>query len=419
MEQKEILELYKTHDPRAVEESLLRYGSPCRQLAMNILAGSQEADKALTITLTQAQENIPSSPPSDLGCYLLRLTRTVALQRYLASHDVKRGKHLFVSILDELSECCPTSNSTTLEGGFDLQAEQARAGECLSRFLKKQGSEGRELFLCRYFYADSSGELARRFRRSESRLQARLHKLRLRLRSFLEHEAGQGWVPNAVTLAQGLNYVEDSLLLTARNGSRRIARWLLPRAATVCVLLALAISFPYLRSIINTDLVLRDRDWRKSKDELEDPEISQGPSEDKLLPLGASGTVADSTLTLTAVTETSASLTLVKTGDLPLYAAVYDRMWDALACTDPDYDLDGVTLRPGRIKVYTEGVAEFDTVLPCRPGTYRLVVDFTSVRKGTYPMEDCLGILSYSDKDTPPQVIYFSLTPSEPSSEGT
>jgi hypothetical protein len=104
------------------------------------------------------------------------------------------------------------------------------------------------------------------------------------------------------------------------------------------------------------------------------------------------------------------TLTLVKTTDEPLYAAVYDRMGDALACTDPDYKVDGVTIRAGRIKIYADGATEPETVLPTAAGTYTVVVDFTSVRNGSYPMDEYLGVFAYSGKDGAAKTVYFSLT---------
>jgi hypothetical protein len=207
----------------------------------------------------------------------------------------------------------------------------------------------------------------------------------------------------------GLGYVDDTLI-TAAHGTAKKARRLIPWASAACVIGILAVSFPYLRTVINTDLVLRGPDWNKEKDEIGDAEIAHKPSVDKILAIGISTEVAGSTLTLTAVTEISATLTLVKTTSEPLYAAVYDRMGDALACTDPDYKVDGVTIRAGRIKVYADGATEPETVLPSAAGTYTVVVDFTSVRNGTYPMENYLGVFAYSGKDGTPETVYFSLT---------
>jgi hypothetical protein len=179
-----------------------------------------------------------------------------------------------------------------------------------------------------------------------------------------------------------------------------------------CLIGALAVSFPYLRQVINTDLILRGPDWNKEKDEIGDAEIAHKPKPEEIKGMGIPVTVGNTTLTLTGVTETTATLTLVKTDDTPLYAAVYDRMGDALACTDPDYKVDGVTIRAGRIKVYpadAADAAEPATELPAAPGTYTLVVDFTSIRNGTYPMEEYMGFLAYIGKDGAPVTVYLSL----------
>jgi hypothetical protein len=53
--------------------------------------------------------------------------------------------------------------------------------------------------------------------------------------------------------------------------------------------------------------------------------------------------------------------------------------------------------------------AEPATELPTAPGTYTLVVDFTSIRNGTYPMEEYMGFLAYSGKDGAPVTVYLSL----------
>lgn len=411
MEHSEILELYLKKDPRAIEESRSRYGYPCRRIAMNILAGEQEAEHSLSAALEKAWDSIPPAHPVHLDIYLMKLTRDAAMDGYLASQSVKRGYNLFATVLDELRECRPSSASR-FSGGFDPEAEGLRAGECLSRFLRKQGREARDIFLCRYFYAESLSEIARRFGLNENRVKSRLGKTRGKLRKFLEQEAGATWESDAETLARGLSYMDDALILAA-HGSAKKARRLIPWGVAACLAAALAVSFPHLRTVINTDLVLRGPDWNKEKDEIGDAEIAHKPSADKILPIGVPVELAGSTVTLTAVTETAATLTVVKTTSEPLYAAVYDRMGDALACTDPDYKVDGVTIRAGRIKVYTAGETDGTTVpettLPSAVGSYSIVVDFTSVRGGSYPMEEYLGVFAYSGKDGAPETVYFSL----------
>ena len=407
MDDRTLLELYLKKDPRAIEESLFAHGYIMRRVAMNMLAGEAEAEAAVNEALERAWESVPPAHPAHMDAYLLKLTRLVSIDRYMGGHGIKRGYNLFATVLDELGECRPAPSGMSL-GGFDREAEALRAGECLSRFLKKLGGEARDIFLCRYFYADSLSEIARRVGLNENRVKSRLTSLRRKLKRFLEKEASMAWEADPETLARGLSHVDDIFVLAAHKGTKK-ARRLIPWGVAACLIAALAVSFPYLREVINTDLVLRGPDWNKEKDEIGDAEIAHKPKAEEIKGMDIPVTVGSSTLTLTAVTETSVTLTLVKTDDTPLYAAVYDRMGDALACTDPDYKVDGVTIRAGRIKVYANGASEPATELPTAPGTYTLVVDFTSIRNGTYPMEEYMGFLAYIGKDGAPVTVYLSL----------
>ncbi|MBQ9151588.1 MAG: hypothetical protein IJX72_05000, partial [Clostridia bacterium] len=47
--------------------------------------------------------------------------------------------------------------------------------------------------------------------------------------------------------------------------------------------------------------------------------------------------------------------------------------------------------------------------LPTAPGTYEIVVDFTSVRNGTYPMQEIIGLYAYIGEDEEPVTERFSL----------
>ena len=412
MDDRTLLELYLKKDPRAIEESLFAYGYVCRRIAMNMLAGEREAEVCIREAFERAMESInrPDSVSASLEVYLQRITRLCALDRYTASQSVKRGYNLFATVLDELRECRPASLSG-FSGGFDLEGEALRAGSCLNRFLRKKGKETRDIFLCRYFYAESLSEIAHRFGLNENRIKARLRKTCRQLADFLSRETDKAWYPDPETLARGLSYVEDTMILSSHGKAKR-SRRLIPWAVAACLIGALAVSFPYLRQVINTDLILRGPDWNKEKDEIGDAEIAHKPKPEEIKGMGIPVTVGNTTLTLTGVTETTATLTLVKTDDTPLYAAVYDRMGDALACTDPDYKVDGVTIRAGRIKVYpadAADAAEPATELPTAPGTYTVVVDFTAIRNGTYPMEEYMGLFAYVGKDGAPVAVYVSL----------
>jgi hypothetical protein len=175
----------------------------------------------------------------------------------------------------------------------------------------------------------------------------------------------------------------------------------------------IAVSFPYLREVVNTDLVLRDRNWRDETDAAGDAEAAVKPDPSEILPVGSSVTLGGSTLTLDEITDTAATYTLVKTDSTPLYAAVYDRMGDALASTEEGYKVDGVLIRHGTLRIYVNGSEERLTTLPKAPGTYTVVVDFTAIRNGTYPMEEYMAFYAYiGEKESPRRVIFGLAVPS-------
>ena len=404
MDDKSLPELHLKNDPRAIDEILSAHEMACRRIAMNILAGERDAEACVQEIVEQAIADIhsPSDLPVNPGIHLQKLTYACAVRHYAASRSVKRGYSMFSTILDELGESLslPVSKDNVL-----ILQENGQVSYCLNRFLRQKSRETRDLFISRYFFAESLGEISHRFGLHEDRVSARLQKTCKQL-SAVMNSRGIRLTPSL--LITGMGHLNDPLIASANMGCKRVNR-LIPWIAAACVIGILAVSFPYLRQVINTDLVLRNPDWNKETDGSGDAETPDKPTEDKILSLNTSATLGGSTVTVTAVTDTTLTLTLAKTDNTPLYAAFYDRMGDALACTDPTYKVDGVTIRPGRIKVYTEGATEPETELPTDPGNYTLTVDFSSIANGTYPMDDYVGLFTYTGENGAPVAVYFSL----------
>ena len=408
MDENTLPDLQPNPHPQTIEEILDAYGYPCRRIAMNILAGEREAELCVREAAGQTLAH-PGSVPSGADLCMQRLTRKIALERYMASQSAKRGYNLFSTIIDELGECFPASTTP-------VTAEE-RVGDHLNRFLGKKSRETRDIFICRYFYAESLTEIARRFGMREPLVKSRLRKTNKQLAAFWAQEAGDCPPLTYPALLLGLNHADDALILSAHGSSKRMRR-LIPWAVAACAVALLAVSFPYLREVINTDLILRDPDWDKENDQEGDAEIAHKPDEDSILGIGSFASLGTSTLRLTDVTETTVTLTLIKNDDTPLYAAVYDRLGDALACTDPTYKVDGAVIRHGRIKIYADGSDTPATELPTAPGRYTLVVDFASIRNGTYPMQDYIGFFANIGKNGAPVTVYFSLkVPEETTTE--
>ncbi|MBE6652141.1 MAG: sigma-70 family RNA polymerase sigma factor [Ruminococcaceae bacterium] len=187
MEDNQIVDLYWERDERAISESDTKYGAFCARISMNILDNAQDAEECVNDTYLRAWNAIPPDRPIKLGAFLGKITRNLSLDRYKAKKAAKRGNSLFQVSLDELNECIP-SGSTGFGSGFDDESEARRIGDCINRFLRKQSAEVRNVFICRYFYSDSIGEISRRFGITESKIKSMLHRARGKLKKFLESE---------------------------------------------------------------------------------------------------------------------------------------------------------------------------------------------------------------------------------------
>ena len=392
MNDREILDMLGRGDPRAREEAEALYGYDCLKIALNVLDHQRQAEACVTRTMEIAAERAHADDPPSLKLYLLRSTRELAIGLFRGQKDAKRGDSMFLRVLDELSECFPVKVDRF---GFEPdETEQAlRAAEAVDAFLKKQKQEARDVFVCRYFYGDSVSEITDRFGLSSKQVYTLLLRTRRKLVQHLS-TLERFCVTDVAVAALAMGRLEDKLLLDARKSGKKLRRGIPVLAAACCVAL-LAVSFPYLREVINTDLVLRDRNWRDQNNEEGDAEIANKPDPADIQPIGATVVLGGSTLTLEAVTETTATYKLVKTDSIPVYAAVYDRMGDALASTEPGYKVDGATIRHGMIRVYVDGSDDRLSQLPTAPGTYTVVVDFSVIRNGTYPMEEYMGLYAY------------------------
>ena len=184
MEDKEILALYAAGDSRAASESNAKYGASCARIAQNILDNSHEAEVCVRDALADAT---PPSGTEDLEAFLTKATRDLAIARFNARRSAKRGDSHFQFILDELNQCVP-AGSTGFGSGFDDDTEAAKLGAAINRFLLRQRGEVRDVFVCRYYYGETVGEITRRFGLTDNRVHALLRRTRLKLRKHLEKE---------------------------------------------------------------------------------------------------------------------------------------------------------------------------------------------------------------------------------------
>ena len=182
MDDSKIVELYWDRSEQAIEETDRKYGKYCYRIAYNILASKEDSEETVSDTYMTAWGAIPPRRPSVLATFLGKITRHLSIDRWRTRSAYKRGGGQMVLALEELEECIASTEDV----------EQAYAKKELlaayKRFIEKLPVTERRVFLLRYWYLDSVGDIAQKYGFSESKVKSMLHRTRQKLHRCLAEE---------------------------------------------------------------------------------------------------------------------------------------------------------------------------------------------------------------------------------------
>ena len=175
MEDAVIISLYEARDEAAIEATAAQYGKLCIGIAQGILGNREDAEECASDAYLRLWNAIPPAKPKSLSAYLGRIVRNLALNAAEKKRAQKRGGEV-LPLLEELGECLPQN-----QGDGEI-------GKIIDRFLAAEPEENRRIFLRRYWYCDSTRQIAHRIGLREGAVRLRLHRMRERLRLELEKE---------------------------------------------------------------------------------------------------------------------------------------------------------------------------------------------------------------------------------------
>ena len=182
MDDSKIIDLYWQRSEQAIVETEQKYGKYCYRIAYNILASKEDSEETVSDTYMTAWSAIPPRRPSVLATFLGKITRHLSIDRWRTRNAYKRGGGQMVLALEELEECIASTEDV----------EQAYAKKELlvayKRFIEKLPVTERRVFLLRYWYLDSVGDIAQKYGFSESKVKSMLHRTRQKLSRCLAEE---------------------------------------------------------------------------------------------------------------------------------------------------------------------------------------------------------------------------------------
>lgn len=182
MRDDEIISLYFDRCEQAIQESMDAYGNYCSKIAHNILKNREDAEEAVADTWLRAWNTIPPTRPNSLRIFLGRITRNQSLSIWRRKTAESRGGTEIDLALDELAECIGQG------AGPEELVQTQELSRCVSEFLHGESDNSRVIFLRRYYYLESSKEIALRLGTSEGNVRMILSRTRRRLKEYLKKE---------------------------------------------------------------------------------------------------------------------------------------------------------------------------------------------------------------------------------------
>jgi RNA polymerase sigma-70 factor (ECF subfamily) len=182
MRDDEIISLYFDRSEQAIQESMDAYGNYCGKIAHNILKNREDAEEAVADTWLRAWNAIPPTRPNSLRIFLGRITRNLSLSIWRSKTAESRGGTEIDLALDELAECIGHG------AGPEELVQTQELSRCVSEFLHGESDNNRVIFLRRYYYLESSKEIALRLGTSDSNVRMILSRTRKRLKDQLKKE---------------------------------------------------------------------------------------------------------------------------------------------------------------------------------------------------------------------------------------
>lgn len=182
MEDTKIVDLYLSRDEAAIGHTEKKYGARLRRLSYGIVDDRQTAEECENDTYLQAWERIPPHEPRDyFYAFLSRIARNLSLDRCRSRDRLKR-QALMVELSTELENCIPAPDDVA------CRMEAQLLGQIISAFLKTLPQSQCDVFLRRYWFADSIEIIARQYYMSQSKVKSMLFRTRNALREHLEKE---------------------------------------------------------------------------------------------------------------------------------------------------------------------------------------------------------------------------------------
>lgn len=174
-ESERVVGLFFGRDERAISETARLWGALFMRIALNVTSDRTLAEETVNDAYLALWQRIPPDRPRNLQAYGSAVTRNIAVDRVRRERAEKRPETVC-----ELDEAMPS--------GVVPAPDDGELTRLIESFLKSLDKRSRAAFVIRYFEEESVENAAKRLGMTPGSVKALLHRLRRRLREYLEKE---------------------------------------------------------------------------------------------------------------------------------------------------------------------------------------------------------------------------------------
>ena len=175
-----IIELYFARNEQAITETDRKYGKLCFCMANNFLSNNEDSEECVNDTYWGVWNRIPPTRPNNFRAFLCKIVRNLSMKKLEFNLALKRTRNVTVSF-SELEEILPDTRTAP-------EWEYEDLGKIISAFLRAEKEDVRNVFIRKYYFFDSIGDIAGRYAFTESKVKSMLYHSRSRLREYLKKE---------------------------------------------------------------------------------------------------------------------------------------------------------------------------------------------------------------------------------------
>lgn len=116
MTDEEIVEMYLSRNPTALNVTAEKYGGFLYAISMNVIHSRADAEECVTDAYLACWNTIPPEKPRSLKAYAGALCRNISFDRYKRAHAQKRGGGKVETLLSEVEEFLPAEGFAPITG---------------------------------------------------------------------------------------------------------------------------------------------------------------------------------------------------------------------------------------------------------------------------------------------------------------